>query len=146
IMPDADLDQAADALIGAGFGSAGERCMAISVAVPVGEPTAETLREKLLERMQKLTLGPSLDPESDFGPVVGADAKERIENYIGVGVEEGAELVVDGRGAAVEGHPDGYWVGATLFDHVTTDMRIHQEEIFGPVLSIVRAADYEQAL
>lgn len=146
IMPDADMDQAADALIGAGFGSAGERCMAISVAVPVGEATAEVLREKLLERMKNLTLGPSLDKESDFGPVVGADAKKRIEDYIGIGVDEGAELVVDGRGAVVDGHPHGYWVGATLFDRVTTDMRIHQEEIFGPVLSIVRAADYEEAL
>ena len=146
IMPDADLDQAADALIGAGFGSAGERCMAISVAVPVGEPTAEALRKKLVERIQNLTLGPSLDPSSDFGPVVGADAKERIEQYIDLGVEEGAELVTDGRGAVVEGHPHGFWVGATLFDRVTAKMRIYQEEIFGPVLSILRAADYEEAL
>lgn len=146
IMPDADLDQAADALIGAGYGSAGERCMAISVAVPVGEATAEALREKLVERIGALTLGPSLDPSSDFGPVVGTDAKERIENYIGIGADEGAELVVDGRGATVEGHPNGYWVGATLFDRVTPAMRIYQEEIFGPVLTIVRAADYEEAL
>lgn len=146
IMPDADLDQAADALIGAAYGSAGERCMAISVAVPVGEDTAEALRTKLTERISRLTLGPSLDPSSDFGPVVGADAKERIEDYIGIGVEEGAELVVDGRGAQVEGHPDGYWIGATLFDHVRPGMRIHREEIFGPVLSIVRASDYEEAL
>ena len=146
IMPDADLDQAADALIGAGFGSAGERCMAISVAVPVGEATAEALRQRLLERIQKLTIGPSLDPESDFGPVVGADAKKRIEDYIGVGVDEGAELVTDGRGAVVDGHPNGFWVGATLFDHVRPSMRIYKEEIFGPVLSMVRAADYEEAL
>ncbi len=146
IMPDADLDQAADALIGAGYGSAGERCMAISVAVPVGEATAEALRAKLVERIGRLTVGPSLDPASDFGPVVGADAKERIEEYIGIGVEEGAELVVDGRGVTVEGHPGGYWVGATLFDHVTPEMRIHREEIFGPVLCIARAADYEEAL
>ncbi|GAA1171719.1 CoA-acylating methylmalonate-semialdehyde dehydrogenase [Nesterenkonia xinjiangensis] len=146
IMPDADLDQAADALIGAGFGSAGERCMAISVAVPVGEATAEALREKLVERISKLTVGPSLDPTSDFGPVVGADAKARIEDYIGVGVDEGAELVVDGRGATVEGYPNGYWVGATLFDRVTPVMRIYREEIFGPVLTIVRAADYNEAL
>ncbi|MGJ9373123.1 CoA-acylating methylmalonate-semialdehyde dehydrogenase [Nesterenkonia sp. CF4.4] len=146
IMPDADLDQAADALIGAGYGSAGERCMAISVAVPVGEATAEALRTKLLDRIAKLTVGPSLDPSSDFGPVVGADAKERIEGYIGLGVEEGAELVVDGRGVVVEGHPDGYWIGATLFDHVTPSMRIYKEEIFGPVLCIARARDYEEAL
>ncbi|GFZ76979.1 CoA-acylating methylmalonate-semialdehyde dehydrogenase [Nesterenkonia alkaliphila] len=146
IMPDADLDQAADALIGAGYGSAGERCMAISVAVPVGEATAQALREKLEQRIAKLRVGPSLDPTSDFGPVVGADAKERIENYIGIGAQEGAELVVDGRGAQVEGYPNGYWVGATLFDHVTPQMRIYKEEIFGPVLCIVRAADYEEAL
>ncbi|EXF26047.1 methylmalonate-semialdehyde dehydrogenase [Nesterenkonia sp. AN1] len=146
IMPDADLDQAADALIGAGYGSAGERCMAISVAVPVGEATAEALRAKLLERIEKLVVGPSLDPSSDFGPVVGADAKQRIESYIGLGVEQGAELVVDGRGVVVEGHPDGYWIGATLFDHVTPAMRIYQEEIFGPVLCIARARDYEEAL
>lgn len=111
IMPDADLDQAADALIGAGYGSAGERCMAVSVAVPVGEATAEALREKLVERISRLTVGPSLDPDSDFGPVVGADAKQRIEDYIGIGVEEGAELVTDGRGVEVEGYPHGYWVG-----------------------------------
>lgn len=146
IMPDADLDQAADALIGAGYGSAGERCMAVSVAVPVGAATAEALRAKLLERIEKLVVGPSLDPSSDFGPVVGADAKQRIEGYIELGVEEGAELVVDGRGVVVEGHPDGYWIGATLFDHVTPAMRIYQEEIFGPVLCIARARDYEEAL
>lgn len=146
IMPDADLDQAADALIGAGYGSAGERCMAVSVAVPVGEATAEALREKLVERISRLTVGPSLDPDSDFGPVVGADAKQRIEDYIGIGVEEGAELVTDGRGVEVEGYPHGYWVGATLFDRVTPDMRIYREEIFGPVLTMVRAADYEEAL
>ncbi|WP_261623891.1 CoA-acylating methylmalonate-semialdehyde dehydrogenase [Nesterenkonia marinintestina] len=146
IMPDADLEQAADALIGAAFGSAGERCMAISVAVPVGEETADRLVELLEERMAELTLGPSLEESSDFGPVVGPDAKARIEDYIGVGVEEGAELRVDGRGATVDGHPDGFWVGATLFDRVTPQMRIYREEIFGPVLSVVRAADYEEAL
>ncbi|TLP98171.1 CoA-acylating methylmalonate-semialdehyde dehydrogenase [Nesterenkonia salmonea] len=146
IMPDADLDQAADALIGAGYGSAGERCMAVSVAVPVGEATAEALREKLVDRISRLTVGPSLDPNSDFGPVVGADAKQRIEDYIGTGVEEGAELVTDGRGVEVDGYPNGYWVGATLFDRVTPDMRIYREEIFGPVLTMVRAADYEEAL
>ncbi len=110
IMPDADLEQAADALMGAAYGSAGERCMAISVAVPVGEATADKLVELLRERIDKLTLGPSLDESSDFGPVVGKDAKERIENYIGIGVDEGAELLVDGRGATVDGHPNGFWV------------------------------------
>ncbi len=146
IMPDADLEQAADALMGAAYGSAGERCMAVSVAVPVGEATADRLIELLRERIDNLTLGPSLDPSSDFGPVVGPDAKERIERYIGIGEQEGATLLVDGRGAQVEGHPDGFWVGATLFDHVTPDMQIYKDEIFGPVLCVVRAADYEEAL
>ena len=146
IMPDADLERAADALIGAAFGSAGERCMAISVAVPVGEETADRLVALLRERMAGLTVGPSLEESSDFGPVVSRDAKERIEGLIQVGVDEGAELVVDGRGVQVPGHEDGFYVGATLFDRVTPDMRIHREEIFGPVLCVVRAADYEAAL
>ena len=146
IMPDADLEQAADALMGAAYGSAGERCMAVSVAVPVGEATADRLIELLRERIDNLTLGPSLDPSSDFGPVVGPDAKERIERYIGIGEQEGATLLVDGRGAEVAGHPDGFWVGATLFDHVTPDMQIYKDEIFGPVLCVVRAADYEEDL
>ncbi|MBS6029348.1 MAG: CoA-acylating methylmalonate-semialdehyde dehydrogenase [Kocuria rhizophila] len=146
IMPDADLEQAADALIGAAFGSAGERCMAISVAVPVGEATADRLRALLEERIAMLTLGPSLEESSDFGPVVSAQAKQRIESCITAGEKEGAELVVDGRGATVDGHPNGFWVGATLFDHVITDMSIYREEIFGPVLCIARAADYEEAL
>lgn len=146
IMPDADLEQAADALMGAAYGSAGERCMAVSVAVPVGEATADRLIELLRQRIDNLTLGPSLDPSSDFGPVVGPDAKERIERYIGIGEQEGATLLVDGRGAEVAGHPDGFWVGATLFDHVTPDMQIYKDEIFGPVLCVVRAADYEEAL
>ena len=146
IMPDADLGQAADALMGAAYGSAGERCMAVSVAVPVGEATADRLVDLLRERIDQLTLGPSLDPASDFGPVVGPDAKERIERYIGIGEQEGATLLVDGRGAEVAGHPDGFWVGATLFDHVTPDMQIYKDEIFGPVLCVVRAEDYEEAL
>ncbi|MBN6812082.1 CoA-acylating methylmalonate-semialdehyde dehydrogenase [Kocuria marina] len=146
IMPDADLEQAADALMGAAYGSAGERCMAVSVAVPVGEATADRLVDLLRERIDQLTLGPSLDPASDFGPVVGPDAKERIERYIGIGEQEGATLLVDGRGAEVAGHPDGFWVGATLFDHVTPDMQIYKDEIFGPVLCVVRAEDYEEAL
>ena len=110
--------------------------MAISVAVPVGEATADRLRALLEERIATLTLGPSLEPSSDFGPVVSAQAKERIESYIAAGEKEGAELVVDGRGATVDGHPNGFWVGATLFDNVTTDMRIYREEIFGPVLCL----------
>ena len=146
IMPDADLDQAADALIGAAFGSAGERCMAISVAVPVGRATADALVEKLVERTKTLKVGHALDPEADFGPVVAASALERIEGYIAAGEKEGAELLVDGRGVKVEGHEGGYYVGATLFDKVTTDMSIYREEIFGPVLSVVRVDDFEEAL
>lgn len=146
IMPDADLDQAADALIGAAFGSAGERCMAISVAVPVGQATADALVEKLVERTKTLKVGHALDPEADFGPVVAASALERIEGYIAAGEKEGAELLVDGRGVKVEGHEGGYYVGATLFDKVTTDMSIYREEIFGPVLSVVRAETFEEAL
>ncbi len=146
IMPDADLDQAADGLIGAAFGSAGERCMAISVAVPVGEETADRLIAKLRERMEGLKMGASDDEGADFGPVVTAQAKERIEGLIQAGVDEGADLLVDGRGATVEGHENGFYVGATLFDRVTEDMRIYKEEIFGPVLCVLRAKDYEEAL
>ncbi|MDO5635195.1 MAG: CoA-acylating methylmalonate-semialdehyde dehydrogenase [Micrococcus sp.] len=146
IMPDADLDQAADALIGAAYGSAGERCMAISVAVAVGDETADALVAKLREQIDGLTLGPSTGEGVDFGPVVTAQAKERIESLIAAGEEEGAELLVDGRGAVVEGYENGFYVGATLFDRVTPDMRIYREEIFGPVLCVVRAKDYEEAL
>lgn len=146
VMPDADLDQAVDALIGAGYGSAGERCMAISVAVPVGEETADALVARLKERIAGLRIGRSDDPEADFGPLVGQDAVDRVRSYVGLGVEEGAELVVDGRDFVLEGHEGGFFAGASLFDRVTPAMRIYQEEIFGPVLSVVRAADYEEAL
>ncbi|WP_411731925.1 CoA-acylating methylmalonate-semialdehyde dehydrogenase [Paeniglutamicibacter sp.] len=146
IMPDADLEMVADALMGAGYGSAGERCMAISVAIPVGEATADALVSKLKERVAGLKVGDGMDKESDFGPVVAQSAKERIEDYIQVGVDEGASLLVDGRGLSVPGHEDGFWVGPTLFDNVTENMRIYKEEIFGPVLCVVRAKDYEEAL
>ncbi|MEU7633413.1 CoA-acylating methylmalonate-semialdehyde dehydrogenase [Nocardia sp. NPDC049220] len=146
VMPDADLDDVADQLIGAGYGSAGERCMAISVAVPVGEQTADRLVAKLTERVHKLNVGRSDDPGADFGPLVGQDGVQRVHNYVQVGVDEGAELVVDGRGLVVQGAEDGYFVGATLFDRVTPDMRIYREEIFGPVLTVVRARDYEEGL
>lgn len=153
VMPDADLDQAVDALIGAGYGSAGERCMAISVAVPVGEETANRLRARLVERINQLRVGHSLDPKADYGPLVTGAALERVRSYIGQGVDAGAELVVDGRERASDdltfGDADlskGYFIGPTLFDHVTTDMSIYTDEIFGPVLCIVRAADYEEAL
>ena len=146
VMPDADLDQAADALIGSGYGSAGERCMAISVAVPVGEETADALVARLEERVKKLKVGGSLDPGVDFGPVVSAEAKERIEGYIRSGVDDGATLLADGRGLTVDGFDGGFWVGPTLFDHVTPGMAIYRNEIFGPVLSVVRAAGYDEAL
>ncbi|RDI42663.1 CoA-acylating methylmalonate-semialdehyde dehydrogenase [Nocardia mexicana] len=146
VMPDADLDDVADQLIGAGYGSAGERCMAISVAVPVGEETADRLRAKLIERVNKLNVGRSDDPGADFGPLVGRDGVDRVNSYVQIGVDEGAELVIDGRGVTVDGAEDGFFAGATLFDNVTSEMRIYREEIFGPVLSIVRAKDYEEAL
>ncbi|TIC85057.1 CoA-acylating methylmalonate-semialdehyde dehydrogenase [Nocardioides sp. GY 10113] len=146
VMPDADLDKAADDLVGAGFGSAGERCMAISVAVPVGQETADALVEKLRTRIDKLTVGHCHDADSDYGPLVTAEAKERVLTYIGIGEQEGADLVVDGRDLVVDGYEEGWFVGPTLFDNVTTDMRIYQEEIFGPVLSIARVDDYEEAL
>lgn len=146
VMPDADLDQVADALIGAAYGSAGERCMAISVAVPVGDEVADALVAKLTERIGGLRVGVATDPQADFGPLVSKAALERVEGFIARGVEEGAELVVDGRGCTVEGYEDGFFIGATLFDKVGKDMSIYTEEIFGPVLCVVRARDYEEAL
>ncbi|MHC3429515.1 CoA-acylating methylmalonate-semialdehyde dehydrogenase [Streptomyces sp. DT18] len=146
VMPDADLDQAVDALVGAGYGSAGERCMAISVAVPVGEETADALVARLKERIAGLRIGTSDDPEADFGPLIGPDALARVRSYVDIGVQEGAELVVDGRDFTLAGHEKGFFAGASLFDRVTPDMRIYQEEIFGPVLCVARAADYEEAL
>lgn len=146
VMPDADLDQAADALIGAGYGSAGERCMAVSVGVAVGAATADALRERLVERVRKLRIGTSFDDAADFGPLVTAQAMQRVRDYIDIGVREGAELVIDGRDFRLDGHEDGFFLGACLFDRVTPEMRIYREEIFGPVLSMVRAADYDEAL
>lgn len=146
VMPDAHLDQAVDALIGAGYGSAGERCMAISVAVPVGEETADRLVAALKDRIATLKIGRSDDPDADFGPLVSRDALDRVCRYVDIGVNEGAELVVDGRGFALEGHENGFFASASLFDRVTPQMRIYREEIFGPVLSVVRAADVEEAL
>ena len=147
IMPDADLDLAADALVGAGYGAAGERCMAISVAVPVGEATANALIEKLIPRIEKLKVGPyTSGNDVDYGPVVTAAAKANILRLVESGVADGAELVVDGRGFKLQGYEDGFFVGPHLFDHVTTDMEIYKKEIFGPVLSTVRAKTYEEAL
>jgi malonate-semialdehyde dehydrogenase (acetylating) / methylmalonate-semialdehyde dehydrogenase len=146
IMPDADLDQAVDALIGAGYGSAGERCMAISVAVPVGETTANRLMDKLVPRVESLKIGPSTAPDADFGPLVTRQHMEKVRGYVDLGIEEGAKLVVDGRGFKMQGYENGFYMGGCLFDHVTPDMRIYKEEIFGPVLSVVRAKSYDEAV
>ena len=137
----------ADALIGAGYGAAGERCMAISVAVPVGEGTAEALRERLVPKIEALKVGPwTAGNDVDFGPVVTAAAKANILRLVETGVAQGADLVVDGRDFKLQGYEDGFFVGAHLFDHVTTDMDIYKTEIFGPVLSMVRAKTYDEAL
>ena len=147
IMPDADMDKAADALIGAGFGAAGERCMAISVAVPVGDKTADALIERLVPRIEKLKVGPyTAGDDIDFGPVITKASKDRINGLIASGVDQGAKLVVDGRGIKIQGYESGFFVGPTLFDNVTPDMEIYKQEIFGPVLSQVRTKSYEEAL
>ncbi|URD61013.1 CoA-acylating methylmalonate-semialdehyde dehydrogenase [Sphingomonas sp. KRR8] len=146
VMPDADLDQVVTDLTGAAFGSAGERCMALPVVVPVGEETADRLREKLIPAIQALRVGVSTDPDAHYGPVVTRAHKEKVEGYIQMCIDEGAELVVDGRGFTLQGNEDGFFVGPTFFDHVTTEMRSYQEEIFGPVLQMVRAADFEEAV
>jgi malonate-semialdehyde dehydrogenase (acetylating)/methylmalonate-semialdehyde dehydrogenase len=145
VMPDADLDQAVDALIGSAYGSAGERCMAISVAVLVGD-VGERIVPKLAERAKALKVKNGMEPDAEMGPIVTRQALERIEGYIDLGVKEGATLVVDGRGLKVPGHEGGFFTGGTLFDHVTPAMRIYKEEIFGPVLSCVRAKDFAEAL
>jgi len=146
ILPDADMDQAADALMGAGYGSAGERCMAISVAVPVGEKTADALVAKLKPRVEALKIGPATDKDAQMGPIVSKMQRDKIVGYIDSGVEQGAELVVDGRGFKLQGYENGFFVGGTLFDHVKPDMKIYREEIFGPVLSVVRANSYQDAV
>jgi malonate-semialdehyde dehydrogenase (acetylating)/methylmalonate-semialdehyde dehydrogenase len=146
VMPDADLDQAADALIGAAYGSAGERCMAISVAVAVGDQTAEQLRERLITRLRALRVGPSTASGSEMGPLVTGEHRAKVSAYVDVGIAEGAELVVDGRALTIADHENGFFLGACLFDHVRPDMRIYREEIFGPVLSMIRATSFEEAL
>jgi malonate-semialdehyde dehydrogenase (acetylating)/methylmalonate-semialdehyde dehydrogenase len=146
VMPDADMDKAVDALIGAGYGSAGERCMAISVAVPVGEAAAEALVGKLIPRVEKLKVGLSTDREADYGPLVTKAHLDKVRGYIDLGIKEGAKLKVDGRGFRMQGYENGYFLGGSLFDHVTKDMRIYKEEIFGPVLSVVRAKTYDEGL
>ncbi|GLR67127.1 methylmalonate-semialdehyde dehydrogenase (acylating) [Acidocella aquatica] len=145
IMPDADLEQAVDALMGAAYGSAGERCMAVSVAVPVG-PIAEPLVARIAERARALKIGPGTDQEAEMGPLVTGAHQAKVESYIAKGEAEGATLVLDGRGLKLQGNEGGYFTGPTLFDHVTPDMTIYKEEIFGPVLSVVRSASFAEAL
>ncbi|MFS8038599.1 CoA-acylating methylmalonate-semialdehyde dehydrogenase [Xanthobacter sp. AM11] len=145
VMPDADLDKAVDALMGAGYGSAGERCMAVSVAVAVGG-IGDALMEKLAPRVQALRVGPGNDPDSEMGPLVTREHLAKVSGYVDLGVKEGASLVVDGRGLKLQGHENGYFLGGCLFDHVTPEMRIYQEEIFGPVLSVVRTDTFDAAL
>ncbi len=145
VMPDADMNQAVDALMGAAYGSAGERCMAVSVAVTVGK-AGDALIEKLAPRARGLKLGPYNDPEAEMGPLVTREAYERVKRYVDIGIGEGATLVVDGRDFKLQGYENGYFLGGCLFDNVTPQMRIYKEEIFGPVLAVVRAGNYEEAL
>ncbi|MBX7458204.1 CoA-acylating methylmalonate-semialdehyde dehydrogenase [Qipengyuania sp. 1NDH17] len=146
VMPDADLDQVVNDLAGAAFGSAGERCMALPVVVPVGEDTANRLRDKLIPAINALRVGVSTDKDAHYGPVVTPEHKVRVEGWIDTAEKEGAEVVIDGRGFTLQGYEDGFFVGPTLLDHVTTDMDSYKEEIFGPVLQIVRAKDFEEAV
>ena len=145
VMPDANPEQVVDALMGAAYGSAGERCMAISVAVLVGD-IGDQIVEMVKQRCATLKVGNGLDESAEMGPLVTREALLRVEGYVGIGIEEGAQLVVDGRNFQVAGHEDGFFTGATLFDHVKPEMRIYKEEIFGPVLSCVRAASFEEAV
>lgn len=146
VMPDANLDQTVADILGAAYGSAGERCMALPVVVPVGEETAWRLREKLVVEIAKLKVGPSTAKDAHYGPVVSAEHKAKIESYIQLAIDEGSELVIDGRGLCVPGYEKGFFLGPTLLDRVTPEMRSYREEIFGPVLQIVRAASFEEAL
>ena len=146
VLPDADMDKAADALMGAGYGSAGERCMAISVAVPVGEETANRLVETLAPKVRSLKVGPATDPDAEMGPLVTEAHFKKVLGYIDKGVAEGAELVVDGRGLKLQGYEGGFFMGGSLFDRVTPDMTIYKEEIFGPVLSVLRSPSYDHAV
>jgi malonate-semialdehyde dehydrogenase (acetylating) / methylmalonate-semialdehyde dehydrogenase len=146
ILPDADLDQVVTDVLAGAFGSAGERCMAMPVIVAVGKETAEAVRERLLKGFAKLRVGVSTDPHAHMGPVVTAEHKKKIEGHIQSAVDEGAELVIDGRGESLTGHEKGFFLWPTLIDHVTPSMKSYQDEIFGPVLQIVRAETFEEAL
>ncbi len=146
IMPDADMDQVSDAIMGAAYGSAGERCMAISVAVAVGDKVADKLIDNLTPRVQALKVGPGTDPEVEMGPLVTKEHYDKVMGYIGAGVKEGASLVLDGREISLQGYEKGYFMGGSIFDNVTTDMSIYTDEIFGPVLAVVRAKDYGEAV
>src|SRR5580765_2495637 len=146
VMPDADIEVAAEALMGAAYGSAGERCMAVSVAVPVTDRTANELIEAMVPKIKKLKVGPSTDNASEMGPLVTREHRDKVKGYVDLGVKEGASLVVDGRGFRVPEQPNGFFLGGSLFDKVRADMRIYKEEIFGPVLSVVRAKNFEEAL
>ena len=147
VMPDADMEQASDALVGSGYGAAGERCMAVSVAVPVGDTAADALREKLVPKIEALKVGPyTADADIDYGPLITGEAKERVLGLVQSGIDAGAELVVDGRDFSLQGYENGFFVGPHLFDRVTRDMDIYKTEIFGPVLSTVRADSYDSAL
>jgi malonate-semialdehyde dehydrogenase (acetylating)/methylmalonate-semialdehyde dehydrogenase len=146
VMPDADIEVAADALMSAAYGSAGERCMAISVAVPVTDRTANELIEAMTPRIRKLKVGSSIDAASEMGPLVTREHREKVKGYVDLGVKEGANLVVDGRDFSLQEHPKGFFLGGSLFDKVKPAMRIYKEEIFGPVLSVVRAGTFDEAL
>ena len=146
VMPDADFDQTTDALMGAGYGAAGERCMAVSVAVAVGDRVGDALVERLAPRVRQLKIGPGTDPEVEMGPLVTAEHRARVTSYVELGVAEGAQLVVDGRGFEMQGYERGFFIGGCLFDRVTPEMRIYHEEIFGPVLAVVRVPDYARAI
>ncbi|KGA34558.1 methylmalonate-semialdehyde dehydrogenase (CoA acylating) [Pectobacterium odoriferum] len=148
LMPDADMDMAASAIMGAAFGAAGERCMALSVVVAVGDDTAEALHQRLSAQIKAMRVGPGLvdGQENEMGPVISAPHRAKIADYIQSGVDQGATLRIDGRMLSVQGHPQGYFIGPTLFDNVTPEMKIYQEEIFGPVLSVVRVPDYQTAV
>ncbi len=145
VMPDADLDQATDALMGAAYGAAGERCMAVSVAVAVGG-VGDKLMDKLVPRVRALKVAPGTDPEAEMGPLVTRQHLDKVRSYVDLGIQEGAKLVVDGRGLKLQGYEDGFFLGGCVFDEVTPAMRIYKEEIFGPVLSVIRAPDFEDAI